>query len=197
MFLYVFVNFNHNSTMSLNFLYYIIPAVFILVLVLPVCAELRFSFNPLFNKGVVALLIFKKQVFYYIFSFHGTFIELQNENETKMQKLEFESEQFALMEEFSRQIKDKIRLKKFYVFYNIGTGDAMSSALLCGFLNVVLTQVFLFLKSKKPTASFCVYDTTSYNLQTFEVASVISASISFFDVVYSWLYSVIITKRRK
>lgn len=183
--------------MNWNSLYYIIPALFVILLVLPVSVEIKCSFNPLCNRGVVALSIFRKQIFYYIFSFHGKFIELQNESETKMQKLEFESEQFAFMEEFGKQMKDKIRLKKFYVFYNIGTGDAKDSAMLCGFLNVILTQIFLLLKSKKPTASFCIYDTVSYNLQTFEVASVVSASISFFDVVYSLLYSVIITKRKK
>lgn len=181
----------------INTLWYVLPLIFILILIFPVFAEIKLSYNPIYNKGVVALFVFKKQIFYYIFSFHGKFIELQNEGETKMQKLEFESEQFAVMEEFWRQIKDKIRLKTFYVYYNIGTGDAFSSAVLCGILNDICLQIFLFLKNHKPTASCCVYDTVSYNLQIFEVALVSSASISFFDVVYSFIYSVIISRRKK
>lgn len=177
-------------------LYYIIPAVVILLLVFPVFVEIRMSFNPLYNRGVVALFLFGKKIFYYIFSFHGKYIELQNEQETKMQELEFSSPQFAVMEEFGKQIKDKIKLKKLYIFYNIGTGDAFSSAMLCGFINMVTTQFFLYLKNKKPTASFCVYDTVSYNLNTFEVAGRVSVSISFFDVVYSYLHSVILTYKR-
>lgn len=176
-----------------NSLYYLIPAFFILLVAFPIFFEVRLAYNPMFNRGVVALFVFKNKVLYYIFSFHGGYIELQNEKETKTQKLQFQSEQFAVMEEFGRQIKDKIKLKKFYVFYNIGVGDAFLSALVCGLLNQILTYSFLFLKSKKPTASFCVYDTVSYNKEMFEAVSVVQISISFFDVVYSFVYSVIIT----
>ncbi len=176
-----------------NSLFYLIPAFFILLVAFPIFFEVRLAYNPMFNRGVVALFVFKKKVLYYIFSFHGGYIELQNEKETKTQKLQFQSEQFAVMEEFGRQIKDKIKLKKFYVFYNIGVGDAFLSALVCGLINQILTYSFLFLKSKKPTASFCVYDTASYNKEMFEAVAVVQVSISFFDVVYSFIYSVIIT----
>lgn len=178
-------------------LWYLIPAVVILILVFPVFLELRVSYNPLFNRGVIALFVFKKRVVYYIVSFHGGYIELRNEKETKTQNLEFSSPQFAVVEEFMRQIKDKIKLKKLYIFYNIGTGDAFMTALACGFFNQILTHLFLNLKSKKPTASFCVYDTISYNKQVCEVAGVTSLTISFFDVVYSFIYSVIITSKKK
>ena len=180
----------------MNSLYYLIPAVVVIILVFPVFAEVRVSFNPLFNRGVVALFLFRIKVFYFIVSFHGTYVELQNEKETKRQEIEFSSQQFAHVEEFSKQIKDKIRLKKMYVFYNIGTGDAYSSALVCGLVNLVLMHVFLVLKSHKPTASFCVYDTVSYNKTQCEVAGRVAASISFFDVAYSFVLSVILSRRR-
>lgn len=192
-----FVIFKQNKVMDWKIsLYYIIPAVFILILVFPVFAEIRVSYNPIFNRGVIALFVLKKKMFYFIFSFHGKYIELENETETKRQELEFSSPQFAVMEEFGKQMKDKIRLKKFYVFYNIGTGDAFSSAMLCGLLNQILSQLFLFIKSHKPTASMCVYDTVSYNKQMCEIAGVVQATVSFFDIVYSYIYSVIITKRK-
>lgn len=177
-------------------LFYIIPAVFLLLLVFPIFIELRVSYNPLFNRGVIALFIFKKRVFYYIVTLHKNGIELQNESETKFQKLEFESQEFAVMEEFGKQLKDKIKLKKCNVFYNIGTGDAFSSAIVCGLLNEILLQFFLIVKSKKPTASLCVYDTVSYNKQMCELAVVAEISVSFFDIAYSYLYSVIISKRK-
>lgn len=191
-----FCNFKQNIFMSWqNSLYFLIPATFILLLIFPVFVEARVSYNPLYNRGVVALFIFKIKLFYFIFSFHGQFIELENEKETKREKLEFQSQKFAVMEEFSKQIKSKVRLKKLYVFYNIGTGEASSSAMLCGFLNLILTQVFLIIKSKKPTASMCIYDTVSYNKTVFEIAGRMSISISVFDVVYSFILSVILTKR--
>ena len=180
----------------MNSLYYLIPCFVIFLLVFPIFAEVRISFNPLFNRGVVALFLFRFKVLYFIFSFHGKYIELQNEKETKRQELEFSSEQFALVEEFSKQIKDKVRLKKMYVFYHIGTGDAYSSALVCGLVNFALMQLFLVLKSHKPTASFCVYDTVSYNKSQCEIAGRVAASISFFDVAYSFILSVILTRRK-
>lgn len=178
-------------------LFYIIPAVFILLLVFPVFIQVRVSFNPLYNRGVVALFVFGINVFYFIVSLHGKYIQIENEKETKMQQIEFESAQFAVIEEFIRQIKDKTRLKKFYVFYNIGTGDALTSAMLCGLINSVLMQAFLIVKNHKPTASLCIYDTVSYNQVQCEVAARMSVSISFFDVVYSFLISLILSKKIK
>ena len=175
-------------------LYFLIPAIFILLIIFPVVVDVRLSYNPIFNRGVVALFIFKKKIFYYFISIHGTYIELRNEKETKAEKLQFESEKFEVMEEFGKQLKDKIKLKKFYIFYNIGVGDALASAMLCGLINQIFSFLFLFLKSKKPTASFCVYDTVSYNKEVFEMAGRIQISISLFDGAYSFLYSVIITK---
>lgn len=174
----------------------IAAAVGILLLVFPVFFEVRVSYNPLFNRAVVALFVFRVKIFYYVVSFHGRVIELENDKGTKMKCLETSSPQFLFIEEFMRQIKDKLRLKKLFVFYNIGTGDAFSSAMLCGLLNTLLTNLFLRLKSKKPTASFCVYDTISYNKVSAEVAGRAAAAISFFDVAYSFVYSVIITKRK-
>lgn len=179
-----------------NSLYYLIPTFVILLFVFPVFVEVRASYNPIFNRGVVALFVLKKKIFYYIFSIKGRFIELQNEEETKLQKLEFSSEKFAVLEQFMKEIKDKTKLKKLYVFYNIGVGDAFLNAMICGMINESLRQIFLRIKSKKPTASFCIYDTVSYNAQVCEVAVVGQASISFFDVAYSYLYSVIITKKK-
>ena len=177
-------------------LYYIIPALFLLLLVFPIFFEVRVSYNPIFNRGVIALFIFKKRIFYYIITLHKNGIEMQNETETKFQKLEFQSQQFAVMEEFGKQLKDKIKLKKCNVFYNIGTGDGFSSALVCGVLNQFLMHAFLIIKSHKPTASLCVYDTITYNKQMCELAVVAQISISFFDVVYSYIYSVIISKKK-
>ncbi len=177
-------------------LYLIIPAVIIVLLVLPIFVELRVSFNPLYNRGVVALFIFKKKIFYYIVSLHGKNIKLENENETKMQEIEFSSPEFVVIEEFMRQIKDKIRLRECLIHYHIGTGDAYTSALVCGFLNVLIMHFFLYVKSHKPTASLCVYDSVSYKKQAYEIAGFLSISVSLFDVAYSYLYSVIITKMK-
>ncbi len=178
---------------NLTSLYFLIPTFFVFVLIFPIFIEVRVSFNPLFNRGVVALFLFRFKVLYFIFSFHGKYIELQNEKETKRQELEFSSPQFAVMEEFTKQIKDKLRLKKLLLFYNIGTGDAFSSAVLCGVINQIVTGIFLRLKDKKPTASCCIYDTVSYNKTMCEIAGRVEISISLFDLAYSFLLALVKT----
>lgn len=177
-------------------LYYLIPALFVLVLVFPMIIEVRLSYNLIDNKGVVALFFLKKQLFYYIISFHGTNIRLENKKQTKIQNLKFSDPKFAIVEKFVEQIKDKIKLKKVYAFYNIGIGDAFQSALLCGLINQILIHFFLYLKNQKPTASLCVYDTISYNIEMFEVACRVEISISIFDVAYSYLNSVILINKK-
>lgn len=178
-------------------LLYLLPAVIILILIFPTFLEVRVSFNPLFNKGVVALFVFKFKLFHYVFSFNKNMIELENEDKHKTTKLDFEGPELAVMEEFMKQLKDKIRLKKCYVFYNIGFSDAFLSAMFCGFLNQVLTQIFVNIKSKKPTASLCIFDNVSFNRTVFEIAGRVLISVSLFEVVYSYIYSVIITKKKK
>lgn len=177
-------------------LFYIIPTLFIFLLVFPMIIEVRVSYNLIDNKGAVALFIFKKQLFYYIISFHGSYIRLENKKQTKIQNLKFSDPKFAIVEKFGKQIKDKIKLKKVYAFYNIGIGDAFESAMLCGLINQILMHFFLYLKNQKPTASLCVYDTISYNIEMFEVACRAQISVSFFDVVYSYLNSVIIINKK-
>ena len=130
----------------------------IVILIFPIVIEMRLSYNPIFNKGVVSLFVLKKRIFYFVCSFHGNYIELENEAETKRQKIEFESEKFAVMEEFGKQMKDKIRLKKGYVYYNIGTGDAFQTAMVCGLFNFVITQFFVYLNIESLTIFSIIID---------------------------------------
>ena len=174
----------------------IIPAVIIILLIFPIFLEVRVSYNPLLNRGVVALFLFKKKIFYYFLEIHGKYIVLINDTETKQEELNFQSQKFAIIEEFMKQIKDKIRVKHFFVYYNIGTGDAFTSSLLCAVINQLLNFFFVNLKSRKPTASLCVYDTVSFNREIFEMAINTKISLSLFDLVYSLIYSCIIVKSK-
>ena len=174
----------------------IIPAFAILLLVFPIFLEVKISFNPLKNRGVVALFLFSKKLIYYYVEFHGKYITLVNDTETKQEELEFDSPKFAVIEEFIKQVKDKVRLKYLFVYYNIGLGDAFRSAMFAASVNQLLNFVFIRLKSRKPTASFCIYDTVSYNRTIFEMAGRMKISISLFDLVYSFVYSTIITKNK-
>ena len=94
------------------------------------------------------------------------------------------------------EIKDKTRLKEISVFYNLGVGDAFQSAMLGGNINVLLFSIMGVIKNAKPTASLGVYDTISYNREVCQFAIKAVMSISLFDVAYSLMRSVILTKRK-
>ncbi len=178
-------------------LFLIIPAVIIFILVIPIFLEVRVSFNPLLNRGALGVFIFNKKVVYYFLEFHDKYIVLRNDTETKMQEIEFDSPKFAVIEEFMKQVKDKLRLKHLYIYYNIGAGDAFLSSLVCASLNQIINFFFVNLKSRKPTASLCLYDTVSYNRTICELAVNTKISLSLIDLVYSFIYSTIIVKSKK
>ena len=88
-----------------------------------------------------------------------------------------------------------IEFKEFFIFYNLGAGDAFLSAMLGGLINCTLLTLMTAIKNVKPTASLGVYDTISYNGKVCQFATKFLMTISLFDVVYSLLRSVILTKK--
>ncbi len=178
-------------------LYFFIPTFIILLLISPLFLEIRVSFNALKNSGVFCVYIFKIKLLYFFFEINGKEIKLKNEKETKEKQLEFDSPEIVLYEEFANQIKEKTRLRFLEVFYNIGLEDAFITSLVCGFLNVGALIFFSSIKNKKPTASLGLYDTHSFNKKVIEISVNLNMSISLFDVVYSFIVSVILSKKKK
>lgn len=180
----------------MNSLYFLFPTFFIILLVLPIFLEIRVSFNVLSKSGVFCIYIFKKKLQYFIFEIDGREIRLKDEQQTQEKQIDFDSPELAFYEELSSQIKDKTRLRFLEIFYNIGLGDAYLTSLICGTLNVAILIFFSSLKNSKPTASLALYNTSSFNKTVAELAVVVSLSISLFDVVYSLLNSVILSKKK-
>lgn len=181
----------------MNGLYLLIPTAIILLLLLPLLAEVRLTFNIQSKSGVISLFVFGLQIMYQMFEISGKKIILKNKKETKIKEINLESQDLLLIENFIKEVKDKTRLKYLFVFYNLGVGDAFLSALLGGVLNIILLTFFTSIKNKKPTTSLAVYDTISYNKTLFEVAVKSKISISLFDVAYSFINSVILTWKAK
>ena len=177
-------------------LYFLIPTVVIILLMFPIILEVRFSFNLLESRGTFCIYVFKIKLQYFFFEIYGRQIKLQNQKQTTQKQLDFDSPELAFYEEFTSQIKDKTRLKFLEVYYNIGLGDAFLTSMVCGLINVGALILFTGLKNKKPTASLGVYDIVSYNKKVVEIAVNLSVSISAFDVAYSLINSVILSRKK-
>ena len=181
---------------DMSTLYFLIPTVIIILLVMPIFLEVRLSFNLLDKSGVFCIYLFRKKLQYFKFEIDGREIKLKDEKETKEKQIDFDSPEIALYEEFSTQIKDKTRLRFIEVFYNVGLNDAFLTSMICGVINIAVLIFFTSLKNKKPTASLQLYNTSSFNKKVANLATVINLSISLFDVVYSFIISVILSKKK-
>ena len=181
---------------DMSTLYFLIPTVIIILLVMPIFLEVRLSFNLLDKSGVFCIYLFRKKLQYFKFEIDGREIKLKDEEETKEKQIDFDSPEIALYEEFSTKIKDKTRLRFIEVFYNVGLNDAFLTSMICGVINIAVLIFFTSLKNKKPTASLQLYNTSSFNKKVANLATVINLSISLFDVVYSFIISVILSKKK-
>lgn len=162
---------------------------------LPIKAKLHFSCNLLERSGAFSIFLFNFKLMHDRFWLKGKKILLQNEKETSTVEIGFDSKEVVFLEVFSQVLRRKTRLKSLYLFYNIGTSDAFSSAMLGGAINLATLIFFTSLKNTRPTASMGVYDTVSYNRDVLEFALKSGATISLFDGVYSFVISLMITNR--
>ena len=165
----------------------VIPAVIILLFVLPIIIEVRVSFNPLYNRGVIALYIFRIKAFYYFFSFHGSVIKLENEKSLKVVQLKFSGRSLEILQSFTKEMWQKVKLKSLCVYYNVGVEDAFGSAMACGLLNQIFMQMFVQIKNRKPTATLVLFDNVLYNKFECELACRAKILLSFWDLFYSFV----------
>lgn len=178
----------------MNF-YLLIPFFVILILFIPIKVHARFSFNLLDMSGALGLFLYKIKLTHQLIWLEHKKIFTMKDNEIERKEFDFESKEAIFFQKLIGEIKDKVRLKELTVNYNLGVGDAFESAMIGGSINAVLLSVMSVIKNSKPTASLGVYDTISYNREVCQFALKTTMSITLFDIVYSLLVSVILTKK--
>ncbi len=180
----------------MNFLYLLIPAFFIILFLTPLFLEVKLTLDVKTFSGVLSVFLFKIKVHHLIYSFEKNKLIVQGENEDDQgQEFDMSSREVVFYEQLVKEIFDKTRLKYLFVFYNIGLNDAYLSAMVAGAINTALLIFFTTLKNSKPTASFGVYDTVSYNRELCEFAVKTKVSVTLFDMIYSLLYAYITSIR--
>ncbi len=173
----------------------LIPLAIIFLFFLPIKMQGRLSFNVLEMTGAIGIFLYKFKVTHQQIWFENKKIYTRKENDISSKELELNSKEMIFIQMLLGEIKDKTRLKEISIFYNFGVGDAFSSAMLAGSVNVLLMSLLGIVKNAKPTATLGIYDTISYNREVCQFAVKAVISISLFDVVYSLFRSVILTKR--
>ena len=178
----------------MNF-YLLIPLFLIIIFFLPIKMQARFSFNVLDMSGAFGIFLYKFKVTHQRIWIEHKKVFTMKDDDLQRKEFDFTSTGAIFVSKFLGEISDKTRLKELTVNYNLGVGDAFESAMLGGSINAILLAIFGKIKNSKPTASLGVYDTISYNRTVCQFAIKGRLSISLFDIVYSLLVSVILTKR--
>ena len=177
--------------------YLLIPFFLILLFFIPVKLEGRVSYNVLDKTGAFGIFVYKLKIDYQQFWIENKKIISKKENSLESHEISIQSQEMLFIKMLIKEIRDKTRLKEISIYYNLGTGDAFASAMLGGLINTSLLCFLSSIKNAKPTASLGVYDTISYNRKICQFAVKTVMSISLFDIVYSLLHSVILTKKNQ
>lgn len=177
--------------------YLLIPFALIIIFFIPIKLEARASFNFLDLSGAFGIFLYKVKLDHEEVWIKHKKIITKKYNQVETREFELDSDEMIFINKFIEQIKDKTRLRLISVFYNLGLNDAFLSSMVAGYINVALLTLFTGIKNVKPTASLGVYDTISYNREVCQFAIKIILSISLFDVAYSFIRSVILSKREK
>lgn len=180
----------------MNNLYYLISAFFIVLFLLPVFVKVRVAYNLFENNGVATIFLFGIKIISLKFLLYGFGIKIYKDNEIKNKKIDFEGEEAIFVQNLIKQIKQKIHLKSLQIYYNIGIDDAFETAMICGYINLIVLIFFTRIKSLKPTASLFLRDNPAFNQSVFQMVFNLKISISLFDIAYSFLNSVILSLRQ-
>lgn len=176
--------------------YLFIPFVIICLLFLPIKLEARLSFNLLDMSGAVGAFLYGFKVTHQMIWIKKDKIITKKEEAIDSQEIDFQGKEIIFLKIFLKQLTNKTRLKKIELFYNIGLDDAFRAAMVSGHINFIVVYLYAKIKNVKPTASLELNDTISYNRKVLQFAIKCVISISLFDIVYSWLNSVILTKKK-
>ena len=180
----------------MNF-YLLIPFFIILLCFLPIKLEGRFSFNLLNLSGAFGLFLYNIKLLHEEIWIKHKKIIMQKDKNIESKEISFDSREVIFLKIFIFQILAKIRLRLIQVIYNLGVSDAFKTAMIAGYINESIAILYARIKSSKPTASLEICDNISFNKTQCQFAFRIILSISLFDIAYSFIRSVILTKKDK
>ena len=176
-------------------LWLLIPLFLFLLLILPFIFEARVSYNFYKNFGTLSLKLWFIRLTVITFKVKGKKLIVRTKNNAKQIEISLVGPEIKLLEQFSVQIKDKIKVKKLEFHSRIGIGDAFHSAMLSSLISVLISMLWGYIKNEKDTALIDVVNHTEYKEKVFQISLLGRVSISIFDTLYSFIMASIIVKK--
>ena len=177
-------------------LFLLIPLFFIVIILVPISLKIRLSYNVEKNRGVSSIYIGPIKIFLFIFKIKGKAIIVKTKKKRREIDIDFSDKQMRFIEEFTKQIEQKIRIKKFYIMGRIGLFSADKNAIIVSFISII-SKIFLsILKTKKSYAQNLKAEFyPAFNQDVFQLSGFGKISISIFDILYSLIMSTVIIRR--
>ncbi len=178
-------------------LYLTIPLFFIIILLIPIQTQIDIKVDGNNKKISMELCVCKIKIVTIKMLYKNNRILLYINKKQQDINIELSQKQVLFIDQFISNIKDKIQISFFDINAKIGIRyDAYQTAMLCGTLNSLIKMLFAFLKTRKPTSSFCSTVIPIYNKDKFLIKSKICAKISMSELFYSIIVSLLSVRRR-
>lgn len=176
-------------------LWLIIVVFFLVILIVPIYANLHVSYDVLSNVGSLSLFIFGIKIFAYKLKFKGRQLVLMSQKETKDVELELSDKQMRFLEQLNSELKQKVVVKKIAVLSRIGMEDAYVTALVNGIFVSIVNSALAYIKNLKSMAKIELVNEPAYNGKHFTACTYVKFTITIIDLLYS-LFMALVIKRR-
>ena len=188
----IFIKKNNSDMQSL---WLLIPLFLFFLITLPIIIESRFSYNLEKNIGFFSIKLWFFTISTISFKIKGKYLIIRTKNDAKQVEISLIGPEIKLLEQLTVQIKDKVKVKKLEFHSNIGTNDALETALLSSLLSIIVGVLWGYIKNYKDTASVDIYTYPNYVEKNFLISLLARVSISIFDLIYSFIMASIILKK--
>ena len=161
----------------------------VLLLVIGQVFKLSVFYNLLENSGDLSIKLWflKIKKLSFKISHNGIIIRT---NKKRMQiEYSINDPEIKFYENFSMQVKEKIKIKHISFYSNIGTKDAYHTAMLSALVNIFYKTLAAKVKNIKPTSSVDINAVTSFNQNVCKFSFYGKLSLSIFDFLYCLIFA--------
>lgn len=170
---------------------------FLIAIVVPIKITFKLSYNLYSNRGVLSFKILGLRARIFSFRFKNATIQIKRRGKKDKKELELkiEKEELIYTKRLVAQFRDKLKIRQLDFAARVGVEDAFKTAMACGFVNILVVNLFIFIKNFKQTTGVKVKTTPLYNKQQFKFRADAIVSINIFDLVFCFLFALINTRR--
>jgi hypothetical protein len=176
-------------------LYLLIVVFFIILIIFPLTFDIKISYDVVENNGDLSAYLWFIPIKVARLKREGKTIILIEQHKNEELEVEIAEPQLRFLKFFYNQLRNKIKIRTLNIDSHFGIGDPFKSAMFSSALSSIILGLLARLKMKQPTASLNLDNKTDFYDNRFAVALHTRFALSIFDVVYSFLNSLLITTK--